>query len=116
MTLVSRAVARWTFSLSTLTDLSENLFDRRFGERWPFLGGYCDPERASLDNLDLARQRFDLDLSFLDRDPQRHPGKDSSLIPYCFGEHKPAGGIDGRLNGISHGTQNTRSQPQPPAS
>gem|GEM_PF-4624672 len=69
MTLVSRAVARRTFSLSTFADLSENLLDRRLRERWPLLGGYRDPERPSLNDLDLARKRFDLDLSLLDRNP-----------------------------------------------
>ncbi len=112
MTLVSRAVALRISLLSTLADLSENLLDRRLGERWPFLGGYRDPEGTALNDLDLAWQRFDLDLPLLDRDPQRHPRKDSSLIPNRFGEDKPAGRIDGGLNGISHGSQNTMKQPQ----
>jgi hypothetical protein len=108
MTLASRAVARRAFSLSTLADLSESLIDRGLGERGPFLDGYRDPEGASLDDLDLAGKRLDLDLSFLDRNPQRHPRKNSSLVPDRFGEDEAAGRVDGRLNGISHGSQSTR--------
>ena len=100
MTLASRAVARRTFSLATLADLSEHLLDRRLGERWSLLGGYRDPEGSSLDNPDLAWKRFDFDLSLLDRDLQHHPGKDPSLVTDRFGEDKPAGRVDGRLNGI----------------
>ena len=113
MTLASRAVARWTFSLPTLADLSENLIDRRHRERRSFLGGHRDPEGASLDDPDLAGKRLDLDLPLLDRDPQRHPGKDPSLVTDRFGEDKPAGGVDGRLNGISHGSQDTVSDRDP---
>src|SRR5204862_1185908 len=69
MTLVSRAVARRTSSLSTLSDLSENLLDRGLRERWPLLGRHRDPERSSLNDLDLAWKRLDLDLSSLDRNP-----------------------------------------------
>ena len=114
MTLASRAVACRTFSLSTLADLSEDLLDRRLGERWPLLGRYRDPEGASLNDLDLTGKRLDLDLPLLDRDPQRHPGKDSGLVADRFGEDKPAGRVDGRLNGISHGVQNTMRRSQPP--
>lgn len=100
-------------SLPTLADLSENLVDRRLGERWSFLGGYRNPEGTSLDNRNLAGKRLDLDLSFLDRNPQRHPGKDPSLVTDRFGEDKPAGRVDGRLNGISHGAQNTMTDRGP---
>ena len=54
MTLASRAVARRTASLSTLSDLSEGLLDRRHREGRPLLGRYGDPERASLNDFDLA--------------------------------------------------------------
>jgi hypothetical protein len=107
MTLASRAVTRWASSLSTLADLSQNLIDRRFGESGSCLGRYRDPEGASLDDLDLGGKRLDLDLSFLDRNPQRHPGKDSGLLTDRFGKDKPAGRVDGGLKGISHGFQNT---------
>src|SRR4051812_2611694 len=109
MTLASRAVAPSAFSLPTLADLSENLVDRRRGERWSFLGGHRNPEGTSLDNPDLAGKRLDLNLPFLDPNSQRHPGKDPSLVTDRFGEDKPAGRVDGRLNGISHGSQNTMS-------
>src|SRR5437588_7217 len=72
-TLVSRAVTRWAFSLSTFADLAEDLLDRRLRELRSLLGGHRDPEGAPLDDVDLAGERLDLDLSFLDRDPQRHP-------------------------------------------
>src|SRR5262245_36347561 len=85
ITLVSRAVVSCPFLLFTLADLAENLFDRCLGEGWSLFRGHRDPERSALDDLDLARQRFDLDLPFLDRDPQRHPRKDSSLVADCLG-------------------------------
>src|SRR5436305_10202159 len=109
MTLASRAVAPSAFSLPTLADLSENLVDRRRGERRSFFGGHRNPEGASLDNPDLAGKRLDLNLPLLDRNPQRHPRKDPGLVTDRFGEDKPAGRVDGRLNGISHGCQNTMS-------
>src|SRR5436305_14937445 len=90
MTLASRAVARRSFLLSTLADLAEDLFDRRLGERWSLLDGHRDPEGPLLNELDLAGQRFELDLPFLDRDQQRHPRKDSSLGADRLGEYKPA--------------------------
>src|SRR4051812_35655642 len=73
MTLASRAVARGSFLLSTLADPAENLFDCSFREGRPLLDRHRDPERPSLHEFDLAWQRFDLDLPFLNRDPQRHP-------------------------------------------
>ena len=100
MTLTSRAVAPSAFSLPTLADLSENLVDRRRGERRSFFGGHRNPEGASLDNPDLAGKRLDLNLPLLDRNPQRHPRKDPGLVTDRFGEDKPAGRVDGRLNGI----------------
>src|SRR5436305_4374398 len=99
-TLVSRAVTRWAFSLSTFADLAEDLLDRRLRELRSLLGGHRDPEGAPLDDVDLAGERLDLDLSFLDRDPQRHPREDSRLVTDRLGEDEPARRVDGRLNGI----------------
>src|SRR5882724_236710 len=103
MTLASRAVTGRPCLLSTLADLTENLINRRRREGRPLLRGHRDPERPSLNDLDLAWQWLDFDLPFLDRDPQGHPGKDSSLLADRLGEDEPAGRVDRRLNGISHG-------------
>src|SRR5215216_2821356 len=81
MTLVSRAVGG-IFLLPTLADLSKHTSNGRFRERWSLLGRNSDPQRALLDEPDLTRQRLDLYSSFLDGDPQRHPGQEPRLVTH----------------------------------
>jgi hypothetical protein len=112
MTLVSRAVTCRADSLPMLADLSADLLDSRRREQRPLLNRDCDPETAFPQHSDLTGSRLDLDPPLLDRDAQRHPGKEPHLVTDGLREDETARRINGCLNGILHGSENTMAGSQ----
>ena len=107
ITLVSSAVVADVLSLATFANLSANLFHDRSRKRWTLLDRHRDAEGPLLNDSHLARHGFDLDPALSHRNLQAHSREDPSFLPDRLRQDKSSGGIDGGLNGILHGSNNT---------
>jgi hypothetical protein len=107
ITLVSRAVVVGIPSLSTFANLSADLFHGLSRKRWSLFERLRDAKRPLLHDSNLARHGFDLDPSLPHGNPKAHAREDSGFLPDRLRQDQASGGIDGRLNGILHGRDNT---------
>jgi hypothetical protein len=107
ITLVSRAVVADVLSLPTFANLSANLLHRLSWKRWTLLDRLCYAEGSLLYDAHLAWHGLDLDPTLSHGDPEAHAGEDSSLLPDRLRQDQAPGGVNGCLNGILHGRNNT---------
>src|SRR6185436_3635880 len=107
MTLVSRAVATRGGSIAMLADLPAHPLHGLLCERGPVLDRHSNVQGTPLHDPDFGRYGLDLDSPILNGDLEGHSRTDSCLIANGLGQNQPAGGVDGRLDGILHGTEAT---------
>src|SRR4051794_16850801 len=93
-----------------LTDLPAYPLHGLLRESGPLFDWDSNVQGASLHDPDVARHGLDLDPPILNGDLEGHSRLDSCLIANGLRQGQSVGGVDGRLDGILHGTQATTSR------